>query len=361
MRLPLRDLVDRIRPPVWCVSIDEKTELPALCACCAAPVDEKIVLEPRGPAPSVPYCAACAPHASLPATRTLAVGVASSLIAVTLAACWPLARPFAGAVESAGVAVLGAMFPALTVLWQRAPAPPHRASGRAVRWLRSGSVACKNLEFAESLSGRAGTAVEPRRLVDLSDAKLLWVSILLAVVLAPVLHRLHHPRVRIVNLTDRRLLVAVDGQMLASVEPTGSESPAAGVEVRAPAGKRSIVARHSDGTVVDAREAAIRSGHRHVYAPGDHGHCFWLETTGYGRRATGEPDILPFSPARRFFTLETTVDSWFSPNPPASDDTWSSGGQLTALRQAACRDAPPAVRRQATGVGRAPSFATPAQ
>jgi len=82
------------------------------------------------------------------------------------------------------------------------------------------------------------------------------------------------------------------------------------------------------------------SGAMHFYAPASNGYCFWLEHTHYGRAKSFENDIEPLAGPSRFWVLARRVDTWFSPNPPATDDDRSTGGSLTALRQGPCNVAP---------------------
>jgi len=131
---------------------------------------------------------------------------------------------------------------------------------------------------------------------------------------------------------------------LSTLEPTSAENPAAGVQLRIPAGERRLTAVDSSSKAVVRALVVARAGRQHLYAPASPSYCFWLETEGYGQAAAQRLDRVPLIGSDRFWVLPQ-VDSWFSPNPPpsASDDR-SSGGTRTALRQARCREAPASVR-----------------
>ena len=159
----------------------------------------------------------------------------------------------------------------------------------------------------------------------------------------PFFYRFYRPLVRIVNLTDSRLLVYVDGEMLTSIEPTSAESAAAGVEVRIPAGQRRLQARDPSGSTRATTTVAVRAASPHLYAPASERYCFWIERTGYGRAAglAANTEIVPLEGDARFWVLPDEIDSWFSPiRPEMPGDDRSTGGVLTALRQAPCSALP---------------------
>jgi hypothetical protein len=152
--------------------------------------------------------------------------------------------------------------------------------------------------------------------------------------------------VRIVNLTDARLAVRVDGHLLALVDATSTENARAGVEVRVPSGQREFLAESPGGQTVARAAVHVHGGREHLYAPGSDGYCFWLETTAYGRAAPPNPRVEPLVGTGRFWVLPGHVDTWFDKNPDAPPgDRRTSGGALTALRQARCADAPAGVGR----------------
>jgi hypothetical protein len=221
-----------------------------------------------------------------------------------------------------------------------------------------------------------------------------------AAVLATLLsYELYFPVIRVLNLTDETLWVSADGRQLVVAEPAHSESPEAGLDVRAPAGSVRLRAVDSTGKVVDERNATLAPGAVHLYAPASDGYCFWYEITDYGRsgspraarrpltRQSGSPrrpqlsrrdegpavrtrgdgrtderqpahplgdesasagsviELLPVG--RQIWHLRRRIDTWFAPNPATVADSRSTGGRLVALRQALCREAPAPVRELA--------------
>lgn len=322
--------------------------LPGDCACCggAAASSRVEIRSSDGASLVVPYCTDCQRHVSAVATRTLAVTVASCLLAGTLAATLPLLDETLGAVAYGAIVLAGALAPLFGALvWPRRRAPGHTAAGRAVWWLADGRLACTNPRWAAGLAVEAGVESRRQTVGERVFSPWMLAGLLLALGAAPFLYWLYHPLVRVVDLTGARIEVRLDGRAVASVQPTSAESPAAGVELRLPAGKHLLESRDAHGHVVARAEVFIHSGAEHLYAPDARGYCFWLETTGYGRAGAQGPVIRPLAGRARFWALPLDVDTWFSPNPPPSrDDVRSSGGELTALRQAPCGEAPAAAR-----------------
>ncbi len=322
--------------------------LPGNCACCGgvAASSRVEIRSSDGASLIVPYCTDCQRHASAVTTRTLAVTVASCLLAATLAATLPLLDEMQGLVAYGTIVLVGALVPVVgSLFWPRRIVPGHTAAGRSVWWLSDGRLACTNPRWAAELAVEAG--VEPRRetLGERVFSPWMLAGVLMALGSAPFSWWLYHPLVRVVDLTGSRIELRLDGRAVASVQPTSAESPAAGVELRLPAGKHLLESRDSHGQVVASAEVFIHTGADHLYAPGARGYCFWLETTGYGRAGGQGPVIRPLAGTARFWALPVDVDTWFSPNPaPSRDDVRSSGGELTALRQALCSEAPAAAR-----------------
>jgi hypothetical protein len=139
---------------------------------------------------------------------------------------------------------------------------------------------------------------------------------------------------------------------MVEVEPTSAESPRAGVEMRVPSGQREFSVEDPAGRRVSQSLVKVVAARDHLYAPASREYCFWLETSGYGRNAP-DVSIVPLVGQLRFWVLPGSVDTWFSENPKVSPgDGRSSGGVLTALRQASCADAPDSVvqaRREREG------------
>jgi hypothetical protein len=161
----------------------------------------------------------------------------------------------------------------------------------------------------------------------------------LAAIAAAMLHRFHHPILRILNLGEATLELFVDGRPLGRVLPSSAESPSAGLEIRLPAGRRVLEVRQIDGHLVDRVSARVFSGSSHLYAPASPDTCFWLEARGYGRDA-GPERITRLEGEERFWTISEQVRGWFSPNPPGGADARATGGTSVVLRQAPCAEAP---------------------
>jgi hypothetical protein len=214
--------------------------------------------------------------------------------------------------------------------------------------------------------GPLGTCIERRELAErLSPQARAWRTLwlpplvyrvrwclipLLAAGLSVLADHWHHPRLWAINLTRERLWLAVDGALLAALDPAGNDPSRAALELRLPRGERELVAFDEHHQRVASVRAVLEGGRDHVYAPGSDAFCFWLESTGYGRDASHT--IRPLYSSARFFALDTDVDAWFvaAPEPPAFDRR-SSGGTLTALRQSPCARAPESVRQAASATG----------
>jgi hypothetical protein len=324
--------------------------MPGLCACCGA-VAARALVERRARDRAtawVPYCTVCHRHASAVRTRRLAGVLSSSVLALTTAASLPLLWPFVPAVLYGCLVLAAASLPALAlpVWWRRRPRAGHTAVGRAAWWLEPGELCCTSSRFASELA--LGNAASVRNVSALEPRWVGWMAAgwVLALAVSPFLFWLHRPLVRIVNLTDTRLIVRVDGHPLGLVEPTSTENARAGVEVRVPSGQREFLAEGPGGQVVARAAVHIHGAKEHLYAPGSKDYCFWLETTGYGRAAPPNPRIEPLAGEVRFWVLPGHVDTWFDKNPEAAPgDRRTSGGSLTALRQALCADAPGTAER----------------
>ena len=315
--------------------------VPPSCACCGADAAAAWA-ETWGAKNSllVPYCDECRRHVAARRTRTLAVALSSSLLALTLAGALPLVWERISLGTFALLVGVGSSLPVLaTQLFRRAPEPGHSATSRAAFWSPSGELLCTSPGWASELAQASGREAYPVTIRDSEFSPWMLTGLAVAVMALPVSYRFYRPLVRIVNLTDSRLVVHLDGEMLTSVDPTSAESAAAGVEVRIPAGQRLLQARDPSGSIRATSTVAVRAASPHLYAPASERYCFWIERTGYGRAADAAEniEIVPLDGDARFWVLPDEIDSWFSPNPPQiPGDNRSTGGVLTALRQAPC-------------------------
>jgi hypothetical protein len=113
-----------------------------------------------------------------------------------------------------------------------------------------------------------------------------------------------------------------------------------------PSGERALAVIGPGGRVVEEARVFVKSGARHLYAPASDGYCFWLERSFYGRSGPDVAERRALAGSVRFWVLPSDLDTWFSPNPePSRADKRSSGGMLSALRQARCSVAPAEVRQ----------------
>ncbi|HWA72942.1 MAG TPA: hypothetical protein VG937_11425 [Polyangiaceae bacterium] len=314
--------------------------LPAECACCAEPAARELRLsDGRDRVLLVGYCEACAAHVARDATRRLAAALASLLLGLSLSAALPIVFPW----QREDVCVLLAGVGALLPLWLgrlgRRKLAGHAALARAVSFRAPGELVCLHGSYAQKVAEQSAALAAPvpaPRFVP-------WLELLLAVVVvalvAPLSYSFHHPSVRVLELGPAPTELFVDGHRVARVEPSSGESPLAGLELRLPAGERSLVSVDAEGKPVASARISLQAGRRHLYAPGSADICFWLETTSYGREQK-RPDRVPLQGEIRFWVLPEEVNGWFMPSPPAPEGARATGGSTTVLRQAPCEDAP---------------------
>jgi hypothetical protein len=205
-------------------------------------------------------------------------------------------------------------------------------------------------ELAQHLSAQRGRALRSLWLPPIAYRWRWWLVPALALSLALIAYGWHHPRLRVINLTRERVWLAVDGALVAAVDPAGVDLASATVVLRLPRGERHLQAFDERHHPIGSTRARLESGRDHLYAPATAERCFWLELTGYGRDPSHE--VRPLASRDRFFSLDADIDTWFSDTPqPPSFDRRSTGGTLTSLRQSPCARAPETVRRAASAVG----------
>jgi len=318
--------------------------LPEDCAGCGETATAHLGIGFGSRALAVPYCGRCRERASLSGTRALSTALASWLLAGTFAAGAPLLWPWAAAAVVTLAAVLVSATPWAVDRWVLPRLFPRAAAGRAVFRTIRGELACRRPAFAERIAAlNPGARLRAvRRSEPLGPGAV--TGPIVALIAGPALHWLHHPLVRVLDLMPDPIVVEVDGRRVAEVVGSSREDPAAGVELRLPAGRRRIVTRTRRGEVA-TNEVLLRSGRLHLFAPGPHEQCFWLETTSYGRLGSAAVERVVLPPDQRFWVLPAAVDAWFVENPPGPGEGRSSGGQRTALRQGRCRDVPGASTR----------------
>lgn len=358
--------------------------------------------EPEREAWIIPLCEVCFTRTEQRENRGLSFGFSALVIALSLALGGPLIweRQQRDANEQAGFAASGFEISALGWFFQwglfllpglvvslgglsyfllekfyyrrRAPggsSPPVWVEAAA----QGGSfIGCAELGFAARLvelnpelctpavlpelallrlNGRA------RRRVFLREYRFLGLALALSIFLGGILHWVHRPRVHLLNLSEQMLEFEVDGERVAQLFPTSQESPLGGKELRLAAGRR-LFRVLAAGEEVARAEVTLLGGVRHLYAPLSEAHCFWLERVQYGRQAAADAQASKQAPAisvrrigldnsLRFWAFIRPVDIWLAPPPtPIVNQSRLSGGQVVALRQARCLDAPPELQSQ---------------
>jgi hypothetical protein len=341
----LQQCVRRLRGSVsprkrqhWILAIASDTlpSMPGLCACCLAkPTASKREVAAHGAScVIVPYCEACQRHVARSQVMRLGTVYASTLLAIfggaLVATLWPSLW------QTSLCAVAISLLPLIWSHWLSLPRQlGHAARDRAVVAIPRG-IAFASQAYAELAREGLGIAAkaEPLRTRRLGPLDLLGP--VMALVLTPSLNYLFFPMIRVLNLTDRTLTVTVDNRPLVRVEPTSTESPAAGAVAYAPSGRHRLVARDEDGVVASDAVVQIRSGFRHLYAPGANDECFYLQRVSHGRSLFEGEGIVPLASNDRFWAIPNSVDLWFAPESAVRSGA-TTGGVVTHLRMRRCR------------------------
>lgn len=331
---------------VYGVRIAGVPRLPPSCASCGGAAGQGRVLRcpEKGDERSVivPYCAGCLKPLEVDKTRDLALALGACLIGVTTAATLPLLWQSIDRLTHAAISVLAA---ALPVLLGRLA----KRSRAAVWWQRPDHLACIRRQWAEQLAELNSESVQTfEALPRMHQPPWVWVGAGLSAMTALWLYDWHQPRLLILNTSGERLHIQIDDRPAHAVASTRFESPSVAWSLRLVAGEH-VLRVSADGD--DLREeitVRLQGNTDHLYAPLSSETCFWIERANFGRSHPMEPAsvVRVLSGERRFWTLTEPIDIWFSPVPQSSDtDRRSSGGQLLALRQALCDEAPTGVRR----------------
>jgi hypothetical protein len=322
--------------------------LPEECACCAETATHRLALtRADGASLLVGYCDECAEHQANRSSRVLSLTLASVLLALSGAAGLPLLAPRLGLLPLLLLVCSLAILPLLLAFLPARPVqPPHSAHGPALFWGSGQRLLCAASAYAERVALLNGGELQPERVPERWGSAWLSAGPVLGLGAACLSFFVYHPLLRILNLGPVPVEVALDGRRLTSVDATSNESPSGGALLRVPAGAHTLsVVSSVDGAALGASSVELRSGAVHLFAIAADDTCFWLETTGYGReqRATRSYQALPS--AEHFWVLPGGIDTWFAANPePSVANAHSSGGLLTALRQAHCAEAPQEVR-----------------
>ncbi len=357
---------------------------PTGCGCCgdARAVGHRVEARRRNKSHvesiRLPLCEACLEHTSASVTRALSLGLGLTLLGVGLGAGLPLALEQAGDgwlnlsvvgwFSRWGLFLVPCLITGLVgalVMWRearRVKRPPTPTCARAalrgeplIAWRGAQALSVASLRLAQELirlnPERLQLDAAPRQGGARRGAALALAGawLLTALVSVASFHA-HRPRLQILNLSGDVLVVEVDGEPLPPLVATSQESPRAGLELRLAAGRRQLrVLRGAEE--VAALEVTLLGGARHLYAPLSDDHCLWLERVSYGgERGATPPGVVrtPLWNNLQFWTFVDPIDVWLAPPPsPEKTRARSSGGQVVALRQARCQDAPASAQRQA--------------
>ncbi|HYQ03395.1 MAG TPA: hypothetical protein VER96_32190 [Polyangiaceae bacterium] len=349
MRVPRLSLESRLEGASVTLPVSLSSALvPEECACCAEVASHRTALtRADGASLLIGYCDECAEHQASSSSRVLSLTLASVLLALTSAAGLPLLAPRLGLLPlSAWVCGLAALPLLLVFLPARPVHPPHTARGPAVVWGSEQRLLCAAPAYAERVVALNGGELRSASVPERWASAWLSAGPVVGLGAACLSFFVYHPLLRVLNLGPVPVQVALDGQRLTSVDPTSNESPAGGALLRVPAGAHTLSVFSSvDGAALGASAVHFETGSVHLFAIGAEGTCFWLETTGYGREQRVAPSYQALPAAEQFWVLPGGIDTWFAENPrPSADSAHSSGGLLTALRQAPCAEAPQEVR-----------------
>lgn len=322
--------------------------LPEECACCGQESTHRAALAGNDDASLlVGYCDECAEHQAGSSSRVLALALASVILALVAAAGLPLLAPRLGWFGLSLLVCTLAALPLLALLLPSRPLElPHAARGLAVFWGAGPRLLCAAPSYGERVAALNRGELRPEPIRERVGSAWLSAGPVLGVGAACLSFFVYHPLLRVLNLGTQPVEVALDGRPLTEVDPTSNESPLAGALLRVPAGQHTLSVKSAvDGRELSREQADFHSGAVHLLALGATDTCFWLETTGYGREQRIGRSYEPLRAREHFWVLPGGIDTWFAPNPESSDpSSRSSGGLLTALRQAPCAVAPPEVR-----------------
>lgn len=314
--------------------------LPAECACCDRVATGQLLANDRaGHSLLVGYCANCLQHIARSNTQRLAALLASALLAASLAFGLPILAPNLSLGACAACTLFGGLFPLISLRFQQRARAGHAARTAAVFFRAPLELVCESRRFAEALAKSTSALIEPASRTRFRLGLELAPVLAFALVGAPWSFAHQHPRLRVLNANDRTIEVWVDGQSIGQIEPSGSESPTAGIQLRVPAGRRELRTIDSGSGILARGLVEAVPGREHLYAPGAPTTCFWVERTAYGR-AGAHFERVPLTGATRFWVVPNDVQGWFIPNPPADAKARTSGGTTAVLRQGSCDSEP---------------------
>jgi hypothetical protein len=332
-----------IKRSYWLFDEDiNRLKLPSICACCGrnASLSRREIGSTRDACVIVPYCESCATHASRARLLDLGAFFGSTLIAVSSSILLNLGglNRWVNLVLSVGLSVLP------LALIRRYGLPRqlgHAARGRAV-FVHGRKVVVSSFAFAREMAQQNN--VIPRELKSTAVRMKGWTVVgpVVALILSPTFHYLFWPQLRVLNFTDGRLVLFVDGRRIGDVEPTSGESPASGVEFRVPSGRRHLRAVSAEGTQISDIRVTLRSGSRHLFAPAALPSCLYVQRIAYGRTSLShafDPRVVetyPLLSEDRFWVIAPEIEPWFIPERSVQPGL-TTGGLVSLLRMGRCR------------------------
>lgn len=332
--------------PLFLLSVSRDVQLPLACAGCGAVATQTEREAHKGREVLVPYCSACGDALLRHGTLRIASALAAVVLVVTVLLTLPGVAPNLGVVSYAAIAVCSGVLPPLVaVLFRPGARDDAQFRQRAVWWNSAGSLVCTQKAWAEQLARENQIALtQAGGRVPRFSALMLSGSVL-ALILAPTLFTFLHPLTVVLNFGADEVEFWVDGQPRGRLPTTQLETAQAGVRVRIGAGVRTLEFRSAEGQVLATTQAPFEVGKAYLFAPLADGFCFWIERDHYGKSASGTPEreYERLAPGAKLWALPGPIDSWFSKNPDAPPDQRSTGGTLSALRQAPCTETPAEV------------------
>ncbi|MGC4065637.1 MAG: hypothetical protein QM784_13520 [Polyangiaceae bacterium] len=288
----------------------------------------------------VPYCEPCARHEQRSKSFHLGARIGSWIVAfsssILLCLTWlPLFAIVA-------ISILLSILPLLSRAIFTLPRQLGHASRERAVWVSGETVHAASASWAERVSELNGAQLRRIRLRFSRLGAWAVAGPIVALFLGPFAFQALRPRLRVLNFTDARLTIYVDGHRLGYVEPTSGEHPAAGAEFRVPSGRRRLSARQGGKSSGFDVSVVVRNGLRHVFAPGATPGCLYVQRLAYGLSRLGEsaePKVIEVEPLEskdRFWTIAADVEPWFVPERRVSSGV-TTGGVVSLLRMGQCR------------------------
>lgn len=326
---------------VW-TTATEPLRVPLSCANCLAASTHvsrcKLPGKPASAALLIPYCSRCYKALEVAKTRVVSAVCASfgcalvALLAVPLSA-WDLSMgAYATLVFVASFVPLALVFAV-----RRAPLEGQTSSDIAV-WGERQAIVGTNAQWITELAEGGDGTLHTRTGRTRTWTWPTWSSVVLSPVVALAVYPLFYPSVMVLNLSEGEFTLFVDGRAKVTVGVSSLESATAASRITIPVGHHHFEARLvADGELIRAANVKVDALGLYLFAPGANGHCFWTETSTYGKVQT-EPTKRRLGGKDGFFVLPSRIDTWFASNPPNNDDTRSSGGEMVALRHGRCSE-----------------------